>query len=152
MSSELKAPKHEGEIVNRDQESRFSRHPRIYPVTEGIQSAQTADVYERYFNHFLDHIKIHDLQALLNFSLKVIKQMLIDYILYLRDDNLFMTWQSLIWLTTISSQDLTQEFLKFIKISEECEMDRAILEAVVYKDIAEEIHTALKKFDNVATW
>jgi len=28
-------------------------------------------------------------------------------------------------------------------------MDRAILEAVVYKDIAEEIHTALKKFDNV---
>ena len=49
-------------------------------------------------------------------------------------------------------QDLTQEFLKFIKISEECEMDHAILEAVVYKDIAEEIHTALKKFDNVATW
>ena len=49
-------------------------------------------------------------------------------------------------------QDLTREFLKFIKISEECEMDRAILEAVVYKDIAEEIHTALKKFDNVATW
>ncbi len=46
-------------------------------------------------------------------------------------------------------QDLTQEFLKFIKISEECAMDRAILEAVVYKDIAEEIHTALKKFDNV---
>ncbi|MGC2308087.1 MAG: hypothetical protein WA461_06770 [Nitrososphaeraceae archaeon] len=46
-------------------------------------------------------------------------------------------------------QDLTQEFLKFIKISEECEMDRAILEAVVYKDIAEEIHAALKKFDNV---
>ena len=46
-------------------------------------------------------------------------------------------------------QDLTQEFLKFIKISEECETDRAILEAVVYKDIAEEIHAALKKFDNV---
>lgn len=46
-------------------------------------------------------------------------------------------------------QDLTQEFLKFMKISEECVMDRAILEAVVYKDIAEQIHTALKKFDNV---
>ena len=46
-------------------------------------------------------------------------------------------------------QDLTQEFLKFIKISEECETDRAILEAVVYKDIAEKIHAALKKFDNV---
>lgn len=46
-------------------------------------------------------------------------------------------------------QDLTQEFLKFMKISEECEMDRALLEAIVYKDIAKEIHTALKKFDNV---
>lgn len=46
-------------------------------------------------------------------------------------------------------EDLTQEFLKFIKISEECEVNREILEAVVYKDIAEEIHTALKKFDNV---
>jgi len=43
-------------------------------------------------------------------------------------------------------QDLTQEFLK---ISEECEMDRAILEAVVYKDIAEQIHAALKKFENM---
>jgi hypothetical protein len=31
-------------------------------------------------------------------------------------------------------------------------MDRAILEAIVYKDIAEEIHMALKKFDNVTTW
>ena len=28
-------------------------------------------------------------------------------------------------------------------------MDRAILEAVVYKDIAEEIHAPLKKSDNV---
>ena len=46
-------------------------------------------------------------------------------------------------------QDLTQEFLKFMKFSEECEMDRAILEAVVYKDIAEQIHAALKKFDNM---
>ncbi|MGA7369800.1 MAG: hypothetical protein WBX01_11770 [Nitrososphaeraceae archaeon] len=46
-------------------------------------------------------------------------------------------------------QDLTHEFLNFIKISEECEMDHAILEAVVYKDVAEEIHAALRKFDNV---
>ena len=39
--------------------------------------------------------------------------------------------------------------MKFIKISEECEMDRAILEAVVYKDIAEKIHAPLKKSDDV---
>ena len=61
------------------------RH-RIHPVTEGVQSAQTADVYKRYLNHFLDHIKIHDLQVLLDFSPKVIKQMLVDYILYLKDE------------------------------------------------------------------
>lgn len=46
-------------------------------------------------------------------------------------------------------EDLTQEFLKFIKVSEECEMNRDILEAIVYKDIAEEINAALKKFDNM---
>ncbi len=39
-------------------------------------------------------------------------------------------------------QDLTQEFLKFMKMSEECEMNRDMLEALVYKDIAEEIDAA----------
>lgn len=58
---------------------------RIYPVTEG-KSKKTAAVYKRLFERFLEHIKIHDLQVLLDFSPKVIKQMIIDYILYLRDD------------------------------------------------------------------
>jgi integrase len=59
---------------------------RIYPITEGIRSIKTAIVYERCFNHFRDHIKIHDKQVLLDFSPKVIKQMLVDYVLYLRDE------------------------------------------------------------------
>lgn len=46
-------------------------------------------------------------------------------------------------------QDLTQEFLKFIKMSEECEMNRDILEAIVYKNVAEEINEALKKFESM---
>ena len=46
-------------------------------------------------------------------------------------------------------QDLTKEFLKFLKMSEECEMNRDIVEAFVYKDIAEEINVALKKFENI---
>jgi integrase len=84
MTVELKAQNH---AQNQDRERvNNNRQPRIYPVTEGIRSAQTADVYKRYFNHFLDYIKIHDLQVLLDFSPKVIKQMLIDYILYLRDE------------------------------------------------------------------
>ena len=44
-------------------------------------------------------------------------------------------------------QDLTQEFLKFMKMSEECEMNRDMLEALVYKYIAEEIDAALKRFE-----
>ena len=42
-------------------------------------------------------------------------------------------------------QDLTQEFLKYIRMSEEYEMNRDILEAIIYKDIADEINAALKK-------
>jgi integrase len=84
MTVELKAQNH---AQNQDRERvNNNRQPRIYPVTEGIQSAQTADVYKRYFNHFLDYNNIHDIQVLLDFSPKVIKQMLIDYILYLRDE------------------------------------------------------------------
>jgi hypothetical protein len=42
-------------------------------------------------------------------------------------------------------QDLTQEFLKYIRMSEECEMNRDTLKAIIYKDIADEINAALKK-------
>lgn len=42
-------------------------------------------------------------------------------------------------------QDLTQEFLEYIRMSEECEMNRDTLEAIIYKDIADEINAALKK-------
>jgi hypothetical protein len=34
-------------------------------------------------------------------------------------------------------------------MSEECEMNRGMLESLVYKDIAEEIDAALKKFEIV---
>ncbi|MGI0042377.1 MAG: tyrosine-type recombinase/integrase [Nitrososphaeraceae archaeon] len=59
--------------------------PRIYDVTDGIPSNQTREVYQRYFNRFLDYIKIKDRQVLLDFSPKVIKQMIADYILYLHE-------------------------------------------------------------------
>jgi integrase len=58
---------------------------RIYSVTEGIRSKKTAFIYEKSFNRFLNFIKIHDEQVLLDFSPKVIKQMIVDYVLYLRD-------------------------------------------------------------------
>jgi hypothetical protein len=34
-------------------------------------------------------------------------------------------------------------------MSEECEMNRDILEAIVYKNVAEEINEALKKFESM---
>ena len=48
-----------------------------------------------------------------------------------------------------NKHDLTRDFLRFTKISEDYEMDHAILEAIIYRDIAEEIYGALKKFDNI---
>lgn len=65
---------------------RYEQKHRIYPPTEGIDSPYTKDVYQHAFDRFLNHIKIHDLQVLLDFSPKVIKQMIIDYILFLRDE------------------------------------------------------------------
>jgi integrase len=59
--------------------------PRIYEVTAGLSSKHTREVYQRYFNRFLDHIQIHDLQVLLDFSPKVIKQMISDYVHYLQE-------------------------------------------------------------------
>jgi site-specific recombinase XerD len=65
----------------------WSEHKhRIYPVVEGIPSPYTQKAYQRSFERFLTYVKIHDLQVLLDFSPKVIKQMIVDYILYLRDE------------------------------------------------------------------
>src|SRR5919106_1001906 len=74
---------------------------RIYPISEGIQSDQTKIIYERCFNRFLNHIKIHDLQVLLDFSPKVIKQMLVDYMLYLRDERRISRTSIKVYLTAI---------------------------------------------------
>ena len=46
-------------------------------------------------------------------------------------------------------QGLTHEFLKYIKMCEECEMNRDMLESLVYKDMPEEIDAALKRFEIV---
>lgn len=62
------------------------RQPRIYGVTEGIQSKHTRIIYQQNFDRFMDKINIHDLQVLLDFSPKVIKQIIIDYILYLSEE------------------------------------------------------------------
>ncbi|MFY9966573.1 MAG: hypothetical protein WAU25_08790 [Nitrososphaeraceae archaeon] len=62
------------------------RQKRIFPVTEGTQSKKTEVVYRRIFSNFLNHIKIHDLEVLVDYSKtrpQIIKEMLVDYFLYL---------------------------------------------------------------------
>ena len=61
------------------------QQPQIYPVTEGIQSPHTLIAYRRNFKHFMIHIKVQDLQVLLEYSPKVIESFIIDYIKHLRD-------------------------------------------------------------------
>jgi integrase len=63
-----------------------SIEPRVYDVTEGLRSKQTAIIYCRSFNRFKKFVQIHDPQVLLDFSPKVIKEMIIDFIIYLRDE------------------------------------------------------------------
>jgi integrase len=58
----------------------------IYPVTEGLQSHQTADKYRINFNHFLDYIKIHDLQVLLDLGSDAIQALVIRYVRDMRDN------------------------------------------------------------------
>ncbi|HEY7082981.1 MAG TPA: hypothetical protein VH500_25085, partial [Nitrososphaeraceae archaeon] len=62
---------------------------RIFDVTVGIRSKKTAAVYQSVFKRFLKHIKINDLQVLLDYSRtrpQIIKEMLVGYVLYLRDE------------------------------------------------------------------
>lgn len=57
----------------------------IYPVTEGVKSDYTKQVYKDSFNRFLRHIKVHDLQVLIDFGPKVLEQMIIKYVIHVRD-------------------------------------------------------------------
>ncbi len=43
------------------------------------------DTYRKSFNHFMDYIKIHDLQVLLDYSPKIVESFFIDYVIHLRD-------------------------------------------------------------------
>jgi site-specific recombinase XerC len=62
-----------------------NKKPVIYPVTEGARSPQTRDKYRRNFNRFLDYIQIHDLQVLIDLGPKVIQEMIIKYLIEMRD-------------------------------------------------------------------
>jgi site-specific recombinase XerD len=57
-----------------------------YKVTTGSLSDRTKLAYTYHINEFLAHYRITDIQPLKEYSPKVLKQMVKDYIVYLRDD------------------------------------------------------------------
>ena len=62
--------------------------PVIYRVTTGSKSEQTKATYQSHINDFLAFYKITDvsgIEPLKEYSPKLIRQMVLDYVLYLRD-------------------------------------------------------------------
>lgn len=58
---------------------------RIFEVDEGHRSKQTADKYRINFNHFLNFIRIHDLDVFLDLGKEAIQELVIKYVLSMRD-------------------------------------------------------------------
>lgn len=53
-------------------------------IGSSAHALETRVTYRRYFRRFLDHIKIHDTQGLLDMKPKILTQMIIDYVDFLR--------------------------------------------------------------------
>ena len=67
-------------------EEEQDQEPKIYEVTEGLQSKHTKIGYRIAFGHFLNvTIKSNDLRALVNTKQKVIEDKIIDHLTYLKD-------------------------------------------------------------------
>ena len=68
------------------------QQPRIYSVTDGVKSPYTKQAYRLTFNHFINTIiKNPDLRILINYKPSVIESKIIDYIEYLKAQNLALS-------------------------------------------------------------
>lgn len=68
----------------RDKEE--DKYPIIYHVTSSGLALQTRQNYERDINQFFNHFNIKDIEPLKEYSLQVCKQMIIDYVIHLREN------------------------------------------------------------------
>jgi hypothetical protein len=64
-----------------------NRKRLIFQVDEGHNSKQTAIKYQTNFKLFLDYIRIHDLDVLLDLGREAIQELVIKYTRSLRDDS-----------------------------------------------------------------
>ena len=62
------------------------KHRLIFQVDQGHKSKQTAIKYGNNFDHFLNFIRIHDLDVFLDLGNEAIQELVIKYILSMRDD------------------------------------------------------------------
>lgn len=60
--------------------------PTVYRVTSAGLATDTRVLYEQNINRFLNHFQIKDIEPLKEYSLQHCKQMIIDYVILLRDD------------------------------------------------------------------
>jgi integrase len=79
-------PKQEQEQEPKEQ--RITEIKFKIPGGSSSHASETRAAYSRNFKRFLDHIKIHDVQVLLDQKPKVITQMIVEYVDYLREDYL----------------------------------------------------------------
>ena len=59
---------------------------RIFEVDEGHRSKQTAIKYRNNFDHFLNFVRIRDLDVFLDLGKEAIQELVINYVLSMRDD------------------------------------------------------------------
>ena len=67
-------------------ESGNNKRRLIFQIDEGHRSRYTANKYRVDFRHFLDYIKIHDLEVLLDLGKEAIQELVIKYTRSLRDN------------------------------------------------------------------
>ena len=88
MTSPLTKPQQQQQLskANENQKHGKQGKPRIvYRVTTGSLSSDTKVSYQRYINDFLAFYKITDVEVVKDWSPKLARQHLIDYVIRLRD-------------------------------------------------------------------
>ena len=79
---------HQRQQEQEQEQNQYQRQKkrRIFQVTEGHRSKKTEDKYRVTFQHFLDYIRIYDLDILLDLGRDAIQDLVIKYVLSLRDN------------------------------------------------------------------
>lgn len=83
---QLNAPKQQEKSELLLESGKTTTARRIFQVDVGHNSKQTAIKYRNNFDHFLNYIKIHDLDILLDLGKEAIQELVIEYVLSMRDN------------------------------------------------------------------